>query len=176
MGMQEENQHSLQRKQGGRVRRKEIGSEESYGHICSFWKKKHYFEMWIIFIVALSSAAQQCDSVIHIKIYIFKLFFTWFITECWIWLLVLYSRTLLFFIPLFPQLPTSPTPHSSSWQPHVLALFDWWTLISPAAEKTPWYLPKEGNKTKNCARSGYWGELPVKARGDWCVSLIPPGF
>ena len=51
-----------------------------------------------------------------------------------------------------------------------------WTLIFPAAEKTPWYLAKEGNKTKNCAGSGYWGESPVRAHADWCVSLTPPGF
>ena len=37
--------------------------------------KKNYIETWLIFIVALSSAAQQCDSVIHTKIYIFLLFF-----------------------------------------------------------------------------------------------------
>ena len=35
--------------------------------------KKNYIETWLIFIVALSSAAQQCDSVIHIKI-IFSFF------------------------------------------------------------------------------------------------------
>ena len=39
VGTQKENQHSLQRKQGARVRRKETGSEESYGHTCSFQKK-----------------------------------------------------------------------------------------------------------------------------------------
>ena len=63
--MQEENQHSLQRKQGAGIRRKKTGSEESYGHTCSF--QKNYTEVWLIFSVALSSAAQQCDSVIHIK-------------------------------------------------------------------------------------------------------------
>ena len=36
VGMQEENQHSLQRKQGAGVRRKETGSEGNYGHTCSF--------------------------------------------------------------------------------------------------------------------------------------------
>ena len=48
-------------------------SEESYGHTCSF--RKNYIEMWLIFIVALSSAAQQCDSVIDIK-YIFSYSFS----------------------------------------------------------------------------------------------------
>ena len=63
--MQEENQHSLQRKQGAGVRSKETGSEENYGHNCSFLN--NYIEVWLIFIVALSSAEQQCDSVIHTK-------------------------------------------------------------------------------------------------------------
>ena len=36
VGMQEENQHSLQRKQGAGVKRKETGSEGNYGHTCSF--------------------------------------------------------------------------------------------------------------------------------------------
>ena len=39
VGTQEENQHSLQRKQGAGVRRKETASEENYGHTCSFLKK-----------------------------------------------------------------------------------------------------------------------------------------
>ena len=67
--MQEENQHSLQGKQGAGVRRKETGNEESYGHTCSFLK--NYIDVWLIFSVALSSAEQQCDSVIHIWKYIF---------------------------------------------------------------------------------------------------------
>ena len=70
VGMQEENQHSLQRKQGAGVRSKETGSEENYGHNCSFLN--NYIEVWLI-IVVLSSAAQQCDLVIHIKIYIYFL-------------------------------------------------------------------------------------------------------
>ena len=68
VGMQEENQHSLQRKQGAGVRRKETGREENYGH--SFFSK-NVIEVWLIFSVVLSSAAQQCDSVIHIWKYIF---------------------------------------------------------------------------------------------------------
>ena len=66
--MEEENQHSMQRKQGAGVRRKETGSEENYGYTFSFLN--NYNEVWLIFSVVLSSAAQQCDSVIHIKIYI----------------------------------------------------------------------------------------------------------
>ena len=74
MEMQEENQHSLQRKQGAELRRKETGSEENYGHTCSFLK--NYIDVWLIFSVALSSPALQCDSVIQVKkkyvyIYIF---------------------------------------------------------------------------------------------------------
>ena len=38
VGIQEENQHSLQRKQGAGVRRKETGREENYGHSFSFLK------------------------------------------------------------------------------------------------------------------------------------------
>ena len=38
VGTQEENQHSLQRKQRAGIRRKETGSEENYGHTCSFLK------------------------------------------------------------------------------------------------------------------------------------------
>ena len=37
--------------------------------------KKNYIETWLIFIVALSSAAQQCDSVIHIKYIYFLILF-----------------------------------------------------------------------------------------------------
>ena len=109
-----------------------------------FFSKK-LFEVWLIFSVALSSAAQQCDSVIHIKCIFSYSFFMWFNTEYWIQFLMLYSRTLLFFIPLFPQLPVLHSPHPSSWQPHVLALFGFgWTLTSPAAEKTPLILTKRG--------------------------------
>ena len=36
--MQEENQHSLQRKQGAGVKREKTGSEENYGHARSFLK------------------------------------------------------------------------------------------------------------------------------------------
>ena len=108
--MQEENQHSLQRKQGAGVRRKETGSEESYGHTCSFLK--NYIEVWLIFSAALSSAAQQCDSVIHIQKYIFfsLFFFRQFMTGYLISFLMLFSRTLLFIIPLFPKLPVLPSP------------------------------------------------------------------
>ena len=80
VGMQEENQHSLQRKQGAGVKRKETGSEGNYGHTCSFLK--NHIEVWLIFSVVLSSATQQCDSVIRIKnIFSFLFFFMWFITE-----------------------------------------------------------------------------------------------
>ena len=41
--MQEENQHSLQRKQGAGVRRKETGSERSYGH--NFYFLKNHIEV-----------------------------------------------------------------------------------------------------------------------------------
>ena len=61
VGRQKENQHSLQRKKGAGIRRKETGSEGNYGHTCSFLKK--LFEVWLLFSVALSSAAQQCDSL-----------------------------------------------------------------------------------------------------------------
>ena len=67
VGMQEENQHSLQRKQGAGVRRKETGSEGNYGHTCS--SLNNYIEVWLIFCVVLSSAAEKCVSVIHIKIF-----------------------------------------------------------------------------------------------------------
>ena len=41
---------------------------------------KNFIEVWLIFSVALifSSAAQQCDSVIHIQKYVF--FFMWSMT------------------------------------------------------------------------------------------------
>ena len=71
--MHEENQHSLERKQGAGIRMKESGSEGNYGHTCSFLK--NYIEVWLIFSDALSSAAQQCDSVIHIEIYYFLIVF-----------------------------------------------------------------------------------------------------
>ena len=61
--MQEENRHSLLRKQGAGVRRKETGSEENQETLLFFFK--NCIEVWLIFSVTLSSAAQQCDSVIH---------------------------------------------------------------------------------------------------------------
>ena len=61
VGTQVENQNSLHRKQGAGDRRKETGSEGNYGHTCSFLKK--LFEVWLLFSVVLSSAAQQCDSL-----------------------------------------------------------------------------------------------------------------
>ena len=47
-----------------------------------FFFSKIFIEVWLIFSVALSSAAQQCDSVIHIQKYIFffLFFFMWFMT------------------------------------------------------------------------------------------------
>ena len=103
----------------------------------------------------------------------FLFFFMWFITGYWIQFFTLYSRTLLI-IPLFAQLPVLPSPHPSSWQPHVWILFDFgWTLTSPAAYKTTWYLTKEGNKTKNSALYGYWGESSIRAQADRCVSDSP---
>jgi hypothetical protein len=79
--MQEENKYSLQRKQGAGVRRKETGSEGNYGHTCSFLS--NYIEVWLIFRVALSSAAQQCDSVIHMKniyfLILFHVFYHWIV-------------------------------------------------------------------------------------------------
>ena len=54
VGMQEENQHSLQRKQEAGVRRKETGIEDNYGH--SFFSK-NFIVLWRIFSVDLSSAA-----------------------------------------------------------------------------------------------------------------------
>ena len=79
-----------------------------------FFFSKMFIEVWLIFRVALRSAAQQCVSVIHIQKYIFFFlyFFMWFITGYLIYFLMLYSRTLWFIIPLYPQLPVllSPTP------------------------------------------------------------------
>ena len=47
-----------------------------------FFFPKNFIEVWQNFSVALSSAAQQCDSVIHIQKYIFffLFFFMWFMT------------------------------------------------------------------------------------------------
>ena len=140
---------------------------------------KNFIEVWLIFSVALRSAAQQCDSVIHIQKYIFFFlyFLMRFITGYLIYFLMLYSRTLWFIIPLYPQLPVLPSPTPSLMTTSCQALFGCgWTLISPANEKIPWYLPKEGNKTKNFAGSKYLWESHVRAQADWCVSLTPPGF
>ena len=81
-----------------------------------FFFSKNFIEVWLIFNIALSSAAQECDSVIHIQKYIFFFlsFFMWFMTGYLIFFLMLYSRTLLFFIPLFHQLPVLHSPHPSS--------------------------------------------------------------
>ena len=96
-------------------------SEENQGTLLFF--SNNCIEVWLILSLTLSSAAQQCDSVIHIKIYIFSFlfFFMWFITGYWIQFFTLYSRTLLI-IPLFAQLPVLHSPHPSSWQPHVWIL------------------------------------------------------
>ena len=144
-----------------------------------FFFPKNFIEVWQNFSVALSSAAQQCDSVIHIQKYIFFFlyFLMRFITGYLIYFLMLYSRTLWFIIPLYPQLPVIPSPTAFLMATTYLGPFGGgWTLKSPAKEKIPWYLPKEGNKTKNCAWSGYLWESHVRAQADWCVSLTPPGF
>jgi len=141
--------------------RSQKGKNREWGELwtCSFFSK-NYIEVWLILSFALSSAAQQCDSVIHIKnIYSFSYSFS-----CGLSLNIEYSSLrstvglwCLSFL-CFPNSQSSPPPQPSSWQPHVLVLFGFgWTLISPEAEKTPWYLPKEGNKVKNCAGSGYRG-------------------
>ena len=44
---------------------KETGIEENQGTVLFF--SKNCIEVWLIFSVTLSSAAQQCDSIIHIK-------------------------------------------------------------------------------------------------------------
>ena len=47
-----------------------------------FFFSKNFIEVWLIFSIVFSSAAQQCDSVIHIQKYIFffLFFFMWFMT------------------------------------------------------------------------------------------------
>ena len=72
---------------------------------------KNFIEVWLIFSVALRSAAQQCDSVIHIQKYIFFFlyFLMRFITGYLIYFLMLYSRTLWFITPLYPQLQDLPS-------------------------------------------------------------------
>ena len=75
--MLEEYLHSLYTKQGTGVRRKETGSEENQGTLLFI--SNNCIEVWLIFSVTLSSAAQQCYSVIHIKsIYFFALYFYFF--------------------------------------------------------------------------------------------------
>ena len=101
---------TLQRKQGAGVRRKETGSEGNYGHTCSFLN--NYIEVWLIFSVALSSAAQQCDSVIHIKNVYFLILFHG--TYRWILNIVSYAlhKGFVVFHSPVSQLPllASPTP------------------------------------------------------------------
>ena len=130
--MQEENRHSLLRKQGAGVRRKETGSEENQGPLLLF--SKNCVEVWLIFSVTLSSAAQQCDSLIHIKnIHSFS-----YSLSCGLSLDIeyssLYSTVGLCFISFhcFPNSQSSLPLYPSSWQLHVLALFGCrWTLIYP---------------------------------------------
>ena len=137
VGTQEDSQHSLQRKQGAGCRRKETGREENYG---LFFLSKNFIEVWLIFSVVLRSAAQQCDSVMHIQKYIifFLFFFMWFITGYLIYFIMFYSRTLWFIIPLYPQLPVLPsfTPFFNGNLKS--AIFGCGlSLISPAKEKIP---------------------------------------
>ena len=77
-----------------------------------FFFSKNFIEVWLIFSVALRSAAQQCDSLIHIQkcIFFFLFFFMWFMTGYLIYFLMLYSRTLWFITPLYPQLLVLPSP------------------------------------------------------------------
>ena len=140
---------------------------------------KYFIEVWLIFSVGLISASQQSDSVLHIQkyIYFFLFFFMWFMTGYLIYFLMLCSRTLLFIFLCVPNSESSTPPHPSTWQPHVLALFGCgWTFISPANGKIPWYLPKEGKRTKNYAGSRYLWESHIRAQADWWVSLTPPRF
>ena len=46
----------------------------SYRHTYSFLN--NYIEVWLLFSVVLSSPAQQCESAIHIEIYIFSYSFS----------------------------------------------------------------------------------------------------
>ena len=121
---------------------------------------KNFIEVWLIFSVALSSSAQQCDSVIHIKtIQSFKnvYSFSWGLSLDNEYSSLRSTVGLFFFFLSFcciPNSQSSPPQLPSSWQQHALSHFGW-TLTSPAAHKSPWYLPKEGNKTKNCAGSEY---------------------
>ena len=89
---------------------------------------KNFIEVWLIFSVALSSAAQECDSVIHIQKYIFffLFFFVWFMTGYLMYILMLFSRTLLFIIPLYRQLPVFPSPTPFLMATSCLGLFWLW--------------------------------------------------
>ena len=73
VGTQEEAQHSLQRKQGAGARRKETRRERELWTL--FFFSKIFIEVWLTFSVALSSTAQQCDSVIHMQKYMHIFFF-----------------------------------------------------------------------------------------------------
>ena len=109
-----------------------------------FFFSKIFFEVWLIFSVALSSTEQRCDSVIHIKYIFFLILFH--VVYHWILniYLTLYNRTLLFFVPLFPQLPVLHSPHPSSWHPHVLALWFWMNSHIPCCWENPLILTKRG--------------------------------
>ena len=77
--MQEENQNSLQRNQEQESEGNKQGERRT---MDTLFFSKNFIEVWLIFSVALRSAAQQCDSVIHIQKYIFffLFFFMWFMT------------------------------------------------------------------------------------------------
>ena len=69
LGIQEKNRHSLQRKQGAGVRRKETESVRgTRGRSCSFLE--NHIAVWLI-SVTLSSAAHLSALAVHIQIYIF---------------------------------------------------------------------------------------------------------
>ena len=126
------------------VRRKETGIEENNGH--SFFSK-NFIEVWLIFSVALSSAAQECDSVIHIQKYIFffLFFFVWFMTGYLMYILMLFSRTLLFIIPLYRQLPVFPSPTPFLMATSCLGLFWlWMNSHIPCLGENPLILTKRG--------------------------------
>ena len=108
--------------------RSQKGKNREWGELwtCSFFSK-NYIELWLILSFALSSAAQQCDSVIHIKnIYSFSYSFS-----CGLSLNIEYSslrstvRLCCFSFLCFPNSQSSThhtLPHSNlmSWPSLVL--------------------------------------------------------
>ena len=133
---------------------------------------KYNIEVWLIFSVALRSAAQQSDSVYTHKKYLFL----FHVLYQWILNIVPYTlQNFVAFPSYFPKSQSSahhtlPYVNLMSWPSLVLDELSYPLLLrKPLDTYQKWEI-------KSWARSVYWGESLVRAHADLCMSLTSPGF